>query len=229
MPNSNPTTTRVTTRKTRLWYGISAITAAIILGVLTHWDEVVKGDRKVLHELIEVRRDSITTFMETATSFFDPLHATLLAFIVGLVIGWWTRSWREGIYIWYATAAAAALSTLFKWFFQRNRPPTIYRLVTELNFSFPSGHTTATAALACATAFVLVRHVTSSRGRQIVWALAVALILLIALTRLYLGVHWFTDTLAGGLIGSGVAYLLTNTLPKPPRYPRNQRPPRNLA
>jgi undecaprenyl-diphosphatase len=72
-------------------------------------------------------------------------------------------------------------------------------LVTETDFSFPSGHVTGTVALVGATLVVVT--FTRTRARVAALALAVFVVTLVAGTRLYLGVHWLTDVVAGAIFG----------------------------
>jgi membrane-associated phospholipid phosphatase len=101
---------------------------------------------------------------------------------------------------------AGAISTLTKLIVGAHRPAQAVQLVVETDPSFPSGHVTGTLALLGALAVVIGRH----GGRAVsaaVIALAAAVTMVIALTRLYLGVHWVTDIVGGLLIGTaaGVA------------------------
>jgi membrane-associated phospholipid phosphatase len=87
-----------------------------------------------------------------------------------------------------------------KAFFHRGRPPA--PLVDTVGYSFPSGHAVAGAALA--VALVLVAFPPGPRRRK--WELlAVAFAFLMAFSRVYLSAHWFSDVVAGVLLGAGVA------------------------
>lgn len=97
-------------------------------------------------------------------------------------------------------AASEALLTWLKIFFHRGRPPG--RLVDVVGFSFPSGHAVAGAALA--VALVLVAFPPGPRRRK--WELiAVGFAFLMAFSRVYLYAHWFSDVVAGVLLGAGIA------------------------
>lgn len=96
--------------------------------------------------------------------------------------------------------ASEALLTWLKVFFHRGRPED--RLVDIVGFSFPSGH--AVAASALAVALVLVFFPPGPRRRK--WErLAVAFAFVMALSRVYLSAHWFSDVVTGVLLGSGIA------------------------
>lgn len=97
-------------------------------------------------------------------------------------------------------AASEALLTWLKVFFHRGRPPG--PLVEIVGFSFPSGHAVAAAALA--VALVLVFFPPGPRRRK--WELAaVGFTFVMALSRVYLSAHWFSDVVTGVLLGTGIA------------------------
>lgn len=87
----------------------------------------------------------------------------------------------------------------------RGRP--IQGAEAYLDSSFPSGHTVAVAAFATAAALVSIGIWPKSQG--VVSSIAVAWILLVALSRLVLGVHWPTDVLAAACFGAVIPLLLS--------------------
>ena len=99
-----------------------------------------------------------------------------------------------------AWMASEALLTWLKIFFHRGRPPE--PLVTVDGFSFPSGHAVAGAALA--VALVLVAFPPGSERRK--WErVAMGFTFVMALSRVYLAAHWFSDVVTGVLLGAGIA------------------------
>ena len=98
---------------------------------------------------------------------------------------------------------AGASGTIFvlKELIARARPDSMYQAYVETGFSFPSGH--AALALALYGYLVYITSLTITRGKGIiVLSVASLLILLIGFSRLYLGLHYISDTLAGYLIGA---------------------------
>lgn len=96
--------------------------------------------------------------------------------------------------------ASEALLTWLKIFFHRGRPPG--SLVTTSGFSFPSGHAVAGAALA--VALVLVAFPPGPERRK--WErVAMAFTFVMALSRVYLAAHWFSDVVTGVVLGAGIA------------------------
>ncbi len=104
-----------------------------------------------------------------------------------------------------AIVGGAVLESLLKLGFARPRPELVSHLVTVDSFSFPSGHATM-ATITYLTLGVLLARV-QERRRMKLYLLTVAsiLALLVGFTRVYLGVHWPTDVIAGWCIGTAWA------------------------
>ncbi len=109
-----------------------------------------------------------------------------------------------------ALGVAGALAGLGKVLIGRTRPPTALHLVTESDASFPSGHSTDSAALYLTVGLILaiiVFHHPVARVLSVAAGLAVAGI--IGLSRLELGVHWPTDVIVGWALGTTTALAVT--------------------
>jgi len=132
---------------------------------------------------------------------------TVLGIIVILVCGLFLsfRRWREAAMLLLASGGGLAITTVLKDLFQRDRPPAILHAVRAINASFPSGHA-ALSATVFLTLGALIAHF-AERRRVRIYALAAAVILslLVGCSRVYLGVHWPTDVLAGWCIGAAWA------------------------
>ena len=115
---------------------------------------------------------------------FRRLASRALAFFLGLTV-----------------LGQLAMANLIKWLVNRARPD-IDRLTGFSGPSFPSGHTTAAAASYAAFALVLGRQ-RSRRTKAILSGVAAGITIVVACTRVLLGVHWLTDVLAGIALGWG--------------------------
>ena len=149
--------------------------------------------------------------------------------VMGLVAAatWRSRGPRAAIPIATASAAAASLAWLTERVMRQRTPPPGRHSPTEP--SFPSGHALQTGAVAWATAYVLVRERLASPAR----ALPVALVIpgVSGLAKLWLDRHWFTDVLAGYLLGAAIAAssAAAYELARPRRRPRLTRAIARLA
>jgi undecaprenyl-diphosphatase len=115
------------------------------------------------------------------------------------------KRWLEAALLAIALSGGLALSEGLKGFFQRERPPDIYRAAEALNPSFPSGHALLSAVLYLSLGAMLARSTNSRSIRIYVMAGAIIITLLVGVTRVYLGVHWVSDVLAGWCVGAAWA------------------------
>ncbi len=126
--------------------------------------------------------------------------AWITAPVVTAVALWlaWRRLWTALGY-WLGAALVARLSVVvLKLLLARSRPGNIYSGIES--FSFPSGHATTAMVLYGFLAFLLASG-WPVIGRLCLYAAGAVLIVLIGFSRLYLGVHWLTDVMAGFALG----------------------------
>lgn len=135
--------------------------------------------------------------MRVLTELTRPSVVLLYALAVAAVAVF--RSRPRWLYLPAAVLAANLLSHVLKAVIGRERPGLELQLIYEYNPAMPSGHAMGAAAFAMAVTFLL-----AGRRPWLVaglWVLAAAT----GMTRLYLGVHWFTDVVAGYVLGAAVA------------------------
>lgn len=129
------------------------------------------------------------------------------AFLIPLVVvaGLELRRRRGGwAPLWFLAAAylgAFVGNNLGKRVFGRARPPLASRLVTATGYALPSGHAFMSAAVYGALTLLLTRPGWPPARRRAARVAAGGLVLAIGVSRVYLGVHWTTDVLAGWLLG----------------------------
>ena len=161
-------------------------------------------DQQLSDWLVRNRTPSLTTFFIVVTS----LGSTAAGVIVAVVLGLYLLLRRQRY--WFAAtiltiAGGALLNRSLKLAFQRARPAFDDPVTTFAGYSFPSGHTmTATVVFGTLALFLFTRK-KSFRARAVVMCLAVLVILMVAISRIYLGAHYLTDVLAA--IAEGVAWI----------------------
>jgi undecaprenyl-diphosphatase len=132
----------------------------------------------------------------------------LTGWIIGLLLVWLpdSRRWPNVVGLLLASGGAGILNETLKLAYQRPRPDFVPTLLHPGGYSFPSGH--AMIGLACYGALLFIFWPRlRSRAARVALALGIGLLgLLLGLSRLYWGVHYPTDVLAGYL--AGVAWLL---------------------
>jgi undecaprenyl-diphosphatase len=121
--------------------------------------------------------------------------------VVALASAWFVWRWRARAVPAVATLAATYLvasqsKNVLKAVFERPRPSPAVQLVSSSGWAFPSGHAADAFAVWILLA-ALVAPTVSRRGARGVWAAAVALVVVVGASRVYLGVHWPTDVVGG--------------------------------
>ena len=96
-----------------------------------------------------------------------------------------------------AVSGSALIAWGLKWFFDRPRPASVYHLVSSYGASFPSAHSVYAATLACLAIIIYRKH----RNFRSLAILSCMWLIVMGMSRVYLGVHYPTDVLAGWGIG----------------------------
>jgi undecaprenyl-diphosphatase len=125
--------------------------------------------------------------------------------LVAVVIFWRRRERIDAAFVALAALGAQVLSTGMKLGFRRDRPFFPDPLATESTFSFPSGHALVSLAVYGSIALVLARRLSSHTQRALLLGATALLVIAIGFSRLYLGVHFLSDVLAG--YAAGAAWL----------------------
>jgi undecaprenyl-diphosphatase len=135
--------------------------------------------------------------------------------IFAVVALFWLRCRREGVLLALTVLSASLVNMGFKALFGRPRPEIVPHLTEAGGASFPSGHSFNAASTYIA--FALALAALSHRGavRHTLVASAMVLSLAIAWSRVWLGVHWPSDVMAGWLGGAGWAFLASALLYRP--------------
>lgn len=165
-------------------------------------------DTTVLSDFIASRTPAMNSFMAGASWLFDPKRAIVLATAVAGLVWWLVKKVMHALYILCSVALSGANSYIIKHIYERPRPDEAVRLITEDSYSFPSGHATAVTALIVSLVLVVTMTRLGRRIRHLLWVIALAFIVFICVTRLYLGVHWITDVIGGFSVGLGSSMIL---------------------
>ena len=178
---------------------VAAIAMLIFLGWLT--DEVLEGDarrfddatRDAVHTLAS---PALTTIMHGLSFIGSSLFLTLAT--VAVIVIFALRKWgREARLFALTMIGASVLNITLKLAFRRTRPVPFFDLTAPSSYSFPSGHSLASCCFFAGLAAILSGRVKSRRARMLIWIAATVMFLLIGLSRIYLGVHYTTDVIAG--------------------------------
>lgn len=135
--------------------------------------------------------------------------ATVLTLLTTLIAGYLLlrRSYRTVALVLAATLGGYALSNGLKHFFSRPRPSAVPHLTEVVSASFPSGHSMLSSVVYLTLGTLLARTVARRREKVYCVFASILLTFLIGLSRVYLGVHYPTDVLAGWCAGIAWAFL----------------------
>jgi membrane-associated phospholipid phosphatase len=190
--------------------GIWLIFYLVILGVVAWlctevWEkEAFSFDRSLLlwiHQFANPQLDRVMLFI---TALGDP--PTVITIFVS-TIAWlgMKRRYTDGVRFIIACVGGVLLNQIMKLFFAKPRPELWARLISETSFSFPSGHAVGSMVVYGFIAYILARELPIYR--RYIYAVTSMLIIAIGFSRLYLGVHYPTDIIAG--YGVGLLWLAT--------------------
>ena len=164
--------------------------------------EIMKGDiigyNLVSNFLIS---DVATPFAVFITNFGGPIMLVGLTAISFVLI----KDKKTGISILANLGIITIFNQLLKQILQRPRP-TGYRLIEESGYSFPSGHSMVSMAFYGYLIYLIYKHVENKYLKVCMISLLTILILSIGISRIYLGVHYTSDVVAGFLIS--ISYLM---------------------
>jgi undecaprenyl-diphosphatase len=134
---------------------------------------------------------------------------TLLTLItIVAVVALWRSSRRAEATVFASVVLVAQVASEgLKILYDRPRPTLVPHAAYVYSNSFPSGHSAMSAAVYIMLAVVLASGLKTQASRTMVFGLAVLLVVLIGISRVYLGVHWPTDVLAGWALGCGMAFI----------------------
>lgn len=221
----------------RLWVmlGVACLTGYAFLEVADFvFDDVDEGgrshafDEAVAKYLQDFRSPRLT---QVAIDFTSLGSSSLLAFfaLVAYAAVFSVRDRRGLMHLTIAMFGAMLWPELLKGLFERERPPGVLHLVPAAAFSFPSGHSFGAAACYATFAFFFARYVPRVRSEVICYTLAAVIVLIVGTTRVYLGVHYATDVLAGLSAGAAWAFLVAAAFSlwyqKPERKPASGKTP----
>lgn len=163
------------------------------------------GNDQRLAEWLHGRATDPFTDVFRAITWLGNVPTLLVVTLLAAGVLWRRRHRTDAVFVALAFLGAQVLSNGMKLGFRRERPFFADPLATESTYSFPSGHALVSLAVYGAIALVLARRLRSRRRRLALLAAAAALVIAIGFSRLYLGVHFLSDVLAG--YAAGVAWL----------------------
>lgn len=179
------------------WFG------GIVQDLLAH-DPLVTIDYRLAAWFNEHATPPLTRVASAVTFIASGPFLTTVAVVTALAMIW-RRAWHRVAMLILAVGGGSLLNVGVKHLFHRPRPVVEHPLATLHTYSFPSGHTTEATLFYGLLAFFIVQLVQRWRWRVLAPLIAAFVILMVALSRLYLGLHYLSDVM--GAMALGIMWL----------------------
>lgn len=180
-----------------------------IIATLLLIDKIAPFDNVIYNAIISLKSDSVTKFFKLITKLCNEkfiIIATLLIFIILLF-----KKKKIGFILTLNVLLCSGLNTLIKHIFLRPRPVGL-KLIKQGGYSFPSGHSMMAVAFFGILIYLVCRSKWKKSIKILLSSLLTVLILLIGISRIYLGVHFASDVLAGFAIALSYLIIFTSVV-----------------
>ncbi len=158
-------------------------------------------DSSIRYTMRQIQSPMWTTLFLAVTKLGSTLYLIIIGVAAGVVFIYF-RLFRSLLLFIIAMAGQAALHHSFKWLFARPRPSNLINYRVPESLSFPSGHAIAAICLYGMIAWIVTREIENPAVKAGVWIFTIILVFLVGVSRVYIGVHYPTDVLAGFVAGS---------------------------
>lgn len=186
---------------------IGVITAIFFLGLFLGITQdvilkepLVNIDQGILQLVPGIRTADLTDFFSFIT-FLANWQSVLFASLLTLIILIRKKQIFTSMLFLLTLITTEIIGFVLKLLVARARPDQVLRLITEDSFSFPSGHALIATVLLAFLGYLLIKSFKQTFAKMLIFLGSLLVILLIALSRIYLGVHYPSDVLASIFLG----------------------------
>lgn len=211
---SNPVLVKDTSKKNVSELTLKRLFAAlgiflVLIGIFAYIAKKVQDGDTLIRDtqiLLAINNHS-SSFYDVAALAITYTGNILSVVVISILLGIWLYKRRQKhpiVQVVFALGGAVIANTILKLLFQRERPELWQLMTHESTYSFPSGHALITAAFAVTVVVIGWK----SRFKWLILAIASLYTLSVGLSRLYLGVHYPTDVVAGWCLGAAWAIVV---------------------
>ena len=201
---------------------LAAVGFALIAGAM------VKGQTQQFdNAILRWMGNNGAPWLDVAALEVTALGARMVVYMVVLVASaflWQSRHHYSAAMLWVAVIGSGLINSVLKISFNRPRPDVFPWRTQHVGLaSFPSGHAMTSIVVYGTLAFLIARLAPTRWLKRLVWTVAMLVVLVVGLSRLYLGVHDPSDVLAGFVVGGAWAIVCALGM-EAVRYFRTKRP-----
>lgn len=169
--------------------------------------KIARFDNSVIGFIQNKESPPLTLIMKGFTFIGSSTVVVVLAIFTMIFLFRVLHHRLELLLFFFVIAGSALLNYALKLIFRRERP-SLHRLIQETGYSFPSGHSMEAFALYGTIAFLLWKHIPTKAGRVWTIMICIFMIVMIGLSRIYLGVHYPSDVI-GAYFASGCWFAIS--------------------
>ncbi|CAH0347298.1 phosphatase PAP2 family protein [Bacillus sp. CECT 9360] len=191
--------------KTIVYFTFIAMLLALYFFTFTKFAEKLKEkeleqfDTPIIQFIQGRISDQLTSIMKVLTFFGSVPWFIMAAIAISIFLVLFQKK-RYAVFLLFTSWSGLVLNFMLKWMFKRERPDLL-PIIAENGFSFPSGHSMGSFVFYGALAVILVRISKYALLDWIFGSLCALIILLIGISRIYLGVHYPSDVVGGFAAG----------------------------
>ncbi|MEO5841723.1 MAG: phosphatase PAP2 family protein [Acidimicrobiales bacterium] len=180
--------------------GIGTTVGLLLKGPLTD-TPVVRTDRRVSEWFVDHRTPNLDRYTVWGSDLADTFIKIAATAVCALVLWLLWRRWLEPMVLIMSLVLEASAFITITWIVKRPRPDVPRLEGSPVDSSFPSGHTAAAAAYG-ALAVIVFWHTRNRWARALVALLCAAVTATVAVSRMYRGMHYLSDVVAGVVLGA---------------------------
>ena len=174
----------------------------IFLTILVLTNNIKTFDDSIYNFLISLRSNSLDTFLKIITKSANTMSVMIILAVLVFIL-----KKDDGYLLVMNTICVVSSNQILKRIIRRARPNHL-RLVKEKGFSFPSGHSMVSIALYGILIYIVNKNIKNKPLRITLTIILSILILLIGLSRIYVGVHYPSDVLSGYILATIITILV---------------------